>query len=293
MVVTAEHIAGIVARWTGTPVEKVIGGRSSLLLHLKERLHENVIGQEPAVSGIAQAGARNLPGGGPNHSCSSSLMRAHPVVASPGPGPSPGAPAKLKGMGIRFDRLQWLGPCYGWTNDDLAADPKNSKSHHEAKVTHAGWAILGTVGYLIMKLLAQHTGGTSTEPAWFQSGARNFSGGSLNHFGSSSLVRAQYVNASKACQDVLMGTMGACCLPHLGEALSPHDQLVGLRVQAVKNGCMAVCCVFDDRLQVVVITDRRLLLTSMPSHYVRSKVDDEGHVGVWASHAADALADGA
>ena len=55
VVVTAEHIAGIVARWTGIPVEKVTSDQSSTLLHLEERLHEKVIGQEPAVSGIARA----------------------------------------------------------------------------------------------------------------------------------------------------------------------------------------------------------------------------------------------
>jgi len=53
--VTAEHIAFIVSRWTGIPVEKVSKSEGEALLGLEARLHERVVGQEEAVSGIARA----------------------------------------------------------------------------------------------------------------------------------------------------------------------------------------------------------------------------------------------
>eukprot|EP00667_Euglena_gracilis_P000566 EG_transcript_566 len=53
--VTEEHIANIVSRWTGIPVEKVSRSEGQALLNLEQKLHEKVIGQEEAVSGIARA----------------------------------------------------------------------------------------------------------------------------------------------------------------------------------------------------------------------------------------------
>ena len=49
LVVTEEHIANIVARWTGVPVEKVTKDEMAKLLHLEDQLHEKVIGQDEAV----------------------------------------------------------------------------------------------------------------------------------------------------------------------------------------------------------------------------------------------------
>jgi ATP-dependent Clp protease ATP-binding subunit ClpC len=53
--VTAENIANIVSRWTGVPVEKVTKDEGAMLMNLEDHLHEKVIGQEEAVSGIARA----------------------------------------------------------------------------------------------------------------------------------------------------------------------------------------------------------------------------------------------
>jgi ATP-dependent Clp protease ATP-binding subunit ClpC len=53
--VTVENIANIVSRWTGVPVEKVTKDEGAMLMNLEAHLHEKVIGQEEAVSGIARA----------------------------------------------------------------------------------------------------------------------------------------------------------------------------------------------------------------------------------------------
>jgi ATP-dependent Clp protease ATP-binding subunit ClpB len=53
--VTEEDIAGIVARWTGIPVAKLLEGEREKLLRLEEQLHSRVIGQDEAISAVADA----------------------------------------------------------------------------------------------------------------------------------------------------------------------------------------------------------------------------------------------
>jgi ATP-dependent Clp protease ATP-binding subunit ClpB len=53
--VDEEDIAGIVARWTGVPVSKLLEGEMRKLLHLEEELHKRVIGQDQAVTAVAEA----------------------------------------------------------------------------------------------------------------------------------------------------------------------------------------------------------------------------------------------
>jgi ATP-dependent Clp protease ATP-binding subunit ClpC len=55
IVVTAEHIAHIVASWTGVPVSKLTESESEKLLKMEETLHERVIGQHDAVTAISKA----------------------------------------------------------------------------------------------------------------------------------------------------------------------------------------------------------------------------------------------
>lgn len=55
LTVDAEMIAGIVAKWTGVPVEKVSKDEGAVLLNLEAHLHKKVVGQDEAVSGIARA----------------------------------------------------------------------------------------------------------------------------------------------------------------------------------------------------------------------------------------------
>jgi len=54
-VVTAQDIAGVVSRWTGIPVDKMLEGDSQRLLKIEERLRQRVVGQEEAVSRVAKA----------------------------------------------------------------------------------------------------------------------------------------------------------------------------------------------------------------------------------------------
>jgi ATP-dependent Clp protease ATP-binding subunit ClpB len=53
--VDEEDIAEVVSRWTGIPVSKLLEGEVQKLLHLEEELHERVVGQDEAVSAVAEA----------------------------------------------------------------------------------------------------------------------------------------------------------------------------------------------------------------------------------------------
>ncbi|HEX8993448.1 MAG TPA: ATP-dependent chaperone ClpB [Anaerolineales bacterium] len=53
--VDAEEIAAIVARWTGIPVSRLLEGEMQKLLHMEERLHERVIGQDEALNAVSNA----------------------------------------------------------------------------------------------------------------------------------------------------------------------------------------------------------------------------------------------
>ena len=53
--VSAEDIAEIVAKWTGIPVSRLMEGETQKLLNMEERLREQVIGQDAAVSAVSNA----------------------------------------------------------------------------------------------------------------------------------------------------------------------------------------------------------------------------------------------
>jgi ATP-dependent Clp protease ATP-binding subunit ClpB len=53
--VDEEDIAKVVSRWTGVPVTKLIEGETERLLHLEDELHARVIGQDEAVTAVAEA----------------------------------------------------------------------------------------------------------------------------------------------------------------------------------------------------------------------------------------------
>jgi ATP-dependent Clp protease ATP-binding subunit ClpB len=53
--VTEEDIAEVISRWTGIPVSKLLEGEIQKLLHLDKELHRRVIGQEEAVTAVAEA----------------------------------------------------------------------------------------------------------------------------------------------------------------------------------------------------------------------------------------------
>jgi ATP-dependent Clp protease ATP-binding subunit ClpB len=60
--VTEEEIAGIVARWTGIPVSRLMEGEREKLLHLEDILHERVVGQDEAVRLVTEAILRSRAG---------------------------------------------------------------------------------------------------------------------------------------------------------------------------------------------------------------------------------------
>jgi ATP-dependent Clp protease ATP-binding subunit ClpB len=60
--VDADDIAGVVSRWTGIPVMKMVQSEKEKLLHLEEELHHRVVGQEQAISAIADAVRRSRAG---------------------------------------------------------------------------------------------------------------------------------------------------------------------------------------------------------------------------------------
>jgi len=53
--VDEDDIASVVARWTGIPVDRLLEGETEKLIHMEDRLHGRVIGQEEAVSAVANA----------------------------------------------------------------------------------------------------------------------------------------------------------------------------------------------------------------------------------------------
>jgi ATP-dependent Clp protease ATP-binding subunit ClpB len=53
--VTAEHIAAVVSRWTGVPVERMLEGERSKLLRMEENLRRRVVGQDEAVIAVSNA----------------------------------------------------------------------------------------------------------------------------------------------------------------------------------------------------------------------------------------------
>jgi len=53
--VTADHIAGVVSRWTGVPVDRMLEGEKTKLLRMEDELAKRVIGQSEAVRAVATA----------------------------------------------------------------------------------------------------------------------------------------------------------------------------------------------------------------------------------------------
>jgi len=53
--VTADHVAQVVSRWTGVPVDKMLEGERDKLLHMEEALAKRVVGQHEAVVAVATA----------------------------------------------------------------------------------------------------------------------------------------------------------------------------------------------------------------------------------------------
>jgi ATP-dependent Clp protease ATP-binding subunit ClpB len=60
--VDAEDVAEVVAKWTGIPVSRLMEGEIEKLVHMEERLHQRVVGQDEAVNAVAAALRRSRAG---------------------------------------------------------------------------------------------------------------------------------------------------------------------------------------------------------------------------------------
>jgi ATP-dependent Clp protease ATP-binding subunit ClpB len=61
-VVDAEDVAEVVAKWTGIPVSRLMEGEIEKLVHMEERLHQRVIGQDEPVEAVSNALRRSRAG---------------------------------------------------------------------------------------------------------------------------------------------------------------------------------------------------------------------------------------
>jgi ATP-dependent Clp protease ATP-binding subunit ClpB len=60
--VDADDVAEVVARWTGIPVSRLLEGETEKLIHMEDRLHERVVGQDEAIEAVATALRRSRAG---------------------------------------------------------------------------------------------------------------------------------------------------------------------------------------------------------------------------------------
>jgi ATP-dependent Clp protease ATP-binding subunit ClpB len=60
--VTEEDVAQVISRWTGIPVSRLMEGEVEKLVHMEERLHERVIGQDEAIEAVSNALRRSRAG---------------------------------------------------------------------------------------------------------------------------------------------------------------------------------------------------------------------------------------
>jgi len=65
--VTEEHIAGVVSKWTGIPIAKLLSGERERLMKMEDAIRRRVVGQDEAVAAVCNAVRRNRSGlGDPN-----------------------------------------------------------------------------------------------------------------------------------------------------------------------------------------------------------------------------------
>ncbi|KAK1317080.1 hypothetical protein QJS10_CPA05g01788 [Acorus calamus] len=77
--VTGNDISEIVSKWTGIPVSKLQQSERDKLLHLEEELHKRVVGQDPAVTAVAEAIQRSRAGLSDPHRPIASFMFMGPT----------------------------------------------------------------------------------------------------------------------------------------------------------------------------------------------------------------------
>ena len=81
--VTPDHIAGVVSRWTGIPVERMLEGERDKLLRMEEALARRVVGQREAVEAVSTAVRRARAGlQDPNRPIGSFIFLGPPASAA-------------------------------------------------------------------------------------------------------------------------------------------------------------------------------------------------------------------
>jgi ATP-dependent Clp protease ATP-binding subunit ClpB len=83
--VTEEHIAAVVSRWTGIPVDKMLSGEREKLLNMEQNLRRRVVGQDEAIIAVSNAIRRARAGlQDPNRPLGSFLFRQDRIDAGAG-----------------------------------------------------------------------------------------------------------------------------------------------------------------------------------------------------------------
>ena len=60
--VTSQHIAEVISKWTGIPIDKMLEGERDKLLAMEDHIGRHIIGQQEAIAAVANATRRSRAG---------------------------------------------------------------------------------------------------------------------------------------------------------------------------------------------------------------------------------------